>query len=130
MQTDGVIGIDGIGSAPHVLQPGWRRWNRNRFFFAALESAATYTIDGNFIELRNADDAIAVHMVRELEVELPEPDPGVPTGCVTAPNGVNIRSGPGTNFRFWPSPLCTTGEIARAVPMPAGGCRHYRRRRW
>ena len=41
-------------------------------FFAALESAATYTVDGDFIELRNADDAIAVHMVRELTY-FPEP---------------------------------------------------------
>ena len=92
----------------------------------------TYTIDGNFIELRNADDAIAVHMVRELEVELPEPDPGVPTGRVTAPNGVNIRSGPGTNFPVLAvAPFGTTGEIigrsadARwwvvAVPSAPGG---------
>ena len=29
---------------------------------------------------------------------MPTPEPGVPTGRVTAPNGVNVRSGPGTNF--------------------------------
>ena len=67
-------------------------------FFAALESAATYTVDGDFIELRNADDAIAVHMVRELEISFAPPAPAVPTGRVTAPNGVNVRTGPGTNF--------------------------------
>ncbi|MBK8048220.1 MAG: META domain-containing protein [Anaerolineales bacterium] len=37
-------------------------------------------------------------MIRELEIVLPEPGPAVPTGRVTAPNGVNVRTGPGTNF--------------------------------
>ncbi len=69
-------------------------------FLAALESAATYTVEGNFLEMRDADDAIAVHMTRVLEVVVPtpEPTPGIPTGRSTAPNGLNVRSGPGTNF--------------------------------
>ena len=130
--TDGVIEIDGIGSTRRMCSTPAGVMEQEAEFFAALESAATYTIDGNFIELRNADDAIAVHMVRELEVELPEPDPGVPTGRVTAPNGVNIRSGPGTNFPVLAvAPFGTTGEIigrsadARwwvvAVPSAPGG---------
>lgn len=33
-------------------------------FVKALESAATYTVEGNLLEMRTADDAIAVHLVR------------------------------------------------------------------
>jgi heat shock protein HslJ len=101
-------------------------------FFAALESAATFTVEGDFIELRNADDAIAVHMVRELEIALPEPEPGVPTGRVTAPQGVNVRSGPGTNFPvLGVAPFGAEGEIIGrsansawwvvAIPAAPGG---------
>ncbi len=32
------------------------------------------------------------------EVDLPEPEDGVPTGTVTAPDGVFIRTGPGTDY--------------------------------
>jgi heat shock protein HslJ len=46
------------------------------------------------------------------EVELLAPDSGVPTGTVVAPNGVNIRSGPGTVYPIagW-APNGVTGEI-------------------
>jgi heat shock protein HslJ len=67
------------------LHKSSRRHGTGGEFFAALESAATFSVEGDFIELRNADDAIAVHMVRELEIAIPEPEPGVPTGRVTAP---------------------------------------------
>lgn len=110
--TDGVIEIDSVGSTRRLCSTPAGVMEQEAEFFAALESAATYTIDGDFIELRNADDAIAVHMIRELEVDLPEPAPGVPTGRVTAPNGVNIRSGPGTNFPVLAvAPFGATGEI-------------------
>ena len=46
------------------------------------------------------------------EIDLPEPDSGVPTGTVVAPVGVNIRSGPGTVYPIigW-APYGETGEI-------------------
>ncbi len=130
--SDGVIEIDGVGSTRRLCSTPSGVMEQEAEFFAALESAATFTIDGDFIELRNADDAIAVQMVRELEVELPAPAPGVPTGRVTAPNGVNIRSGPGTNFPVLAvAPFGATGEIIGrsadsrwwvvAVPSAPGG---------
>ncbi|MFN2201772.1 MAG: META domain-containing protein [Caldilineaceae bacterium] len=67
-------------------------------FLAALESAATFSIQGNLLEMRTAEDQIAVQMVRVFEIDLPEPDPSAPWGRVIAPAGVNVRSGPGVNF--------------------------------
>jgi heat shock protein HslJ/uncharacterized protein YraI len=89
-------------------------------------------VEGNFLEMRNAEDAIAVQMTRNLEVTVPEPESDVPTGRVTAPNGVNVRSGPGTNFPILgTAPFGTEGEIigrsadgrwwAAAVPSAPGG---------
>lgn len=110
--TDNVIEIDGVGATRRRCATPAGVMEQEAEFFAALESAATFTVDGDFIELRNADDAIAVHMVRELEVPIPAPEPGVPTGRVTAPNGVNVRSGPGTNFPvLGVAPFGTEGEI-------------------
>jgi heat shock protein HslJ len=69
-------------------------------FLAALESAATYSIDGDMLWMRTAADEIAVIMKRKVIVDLPEPEPapGIPTGRVVGANVLNIRSGPGTNF--------------------------------
>jgi len=130
--SNGAIEISGVGATRRTCSTPAGVMEQEAEFFAALESAATYTIDGDFIELRNADDAIAVHMVREQEIAIPEPAPGVPTGRVTAPNGVNIRSGPGTNFPvLGVAPFGATGEIIGrsadsrwwvvAVPSAPGG---------
>jgi heat shock protein HslJ len=130
--SNGAIEISGVGATRRLCSTPAGVMEQEAEFFAALESAATYTIDGDFIELRNADDAIAVHMVREQEIAIPEPAPGVPTGRVTAPNGVNIRSGPGTNFPvLGVAPFGATGEIIGrsadsrwwvvAVPSAPGG---------
>ena len=130
--SDGDIEISGIGATRRSCSTPAGVMEQEAEFFAALESAATFTIDGDFIELRNADDAIAVHMVREQEIAIPEPAPGVPTGRVTAPNGVNIRSGPGTNFPvLGVAPFGAEGEIIGrsadsrwwvvAVPSAPGG---------
>ncbi len=129
---NGSIVIDNIGATRRLCSTPVGVMEQEAEFFAALESAATFTIDGDFIELRNADDAIALHMIRELEVDFPEPAPAVPTGRVTAPNGVNIRSGPGTNFPILGvAPFNATGEIIGrsadgrwwvvAVPSAPGG---------
>lgn len=96
--SDGDITIGNIGATRKEcsLPPGIMEQESE--FFAALQSAATYTVEANFLEMRDADDAIAVQLQRELEVEVPPAEPAAPSGRVTAPNGVNIRSGPGVNF--------------------------------
>ena len=130
--ADGEIEIGNVGATRRTCAEPAGVMEQEAEFFAALESAATFTVEGDFIELRNADDAIAVHMVRELEIVLPEPGPAVPTGRVTAPNGVNIRSGPGTNFPvLGVAPFGREGEIIGrsadsrwwvvAVPSAPGG---------
>ena len=82
-------------------------------YLTALQSAATYRIDGNRLEMRTSSGALAVQMTRSLGVELPPaPAPGVPTGRVAAPNGVNVRQGPGTNYPvIGLAPFGTEGEI-------------------
>ena len=67
-------------------------------YLAALESAATFTVEGSQLEMRDSSGAIAVQMTRNLGVSIPEPAPGTPVGRVTARQGVNIRSGPGSNY--------------------------------
>jgi len=69
-------------------------------YLAALYSSATFSIRGDILESRTADDQMAVVMKRKLIVDLPEPEPApeVAWGRVVAPAGVNIRSGPGVNF--------------------------------
>jgi heat shock protein HslJ len=49
---------------------------------------------------------------RNASVNLPTPDAGVPTGTVTAPDGVFLRSGPGTNYPYiGAAPFGESGEI-------------------
>ncbi|MCC6167019.1 MAG: META domain-containing protein [Caldilineaceae bacterium] len=73
-------------------------------FLAALSSAATYSIQGNVLQMRRADDQLALMMTRRTVVDLPAPEPNepnqppIPWGRVTAAQGLNIRSGPGVNF--------------------------------
>lgn len=67
-------------------------------YLAALERATTYEVQGNLLQMRRADDQLAVIMTRRFDMDLPEPDPDVPWGRVTSPSGVNVRSGPGVNF--------------------------------
>ena len=130
--ADGDIEVGNVGATRRTCAEPAGVMEQETEFFAALESAATFTVEGDFIELRNAEDAIAVHMVRELEILLPEPGPAVPTGRVTAPNGVNVRSGPGTNFPvLGVAPFGAEGEIIGrsadsrwwvvAVPSAPGG---------
>lgn len=69
----GAILIDNIGATRRTCSTPAGVMEQEAEFFAALESAATFTVDGDFIELRDGSDAIAVHMVRELEVDFPDP---------------------------------------------------------
>jgi heat shock protein HslJ len=69
-------------------------------FLAALQSAATFRVEGDQLEMRTAADAIAVMMTRRVTVDLPAPplEPATPTGRVVGTQGLNVRSGPGTAF--------------------------------
>ena len=81
-------------------------------YLAALASAATFSIEGERLQMRTADGATAVQFERERNISVPEPEPGVPTGRVTAPDGVNVRTGPGTDYPFLGvAPFGAEGEI-------------------
>jgi len=69
-------------------------------YLAALQSAATYSISGDMLQMRTAADQLAVVMIRRAIIDLPEPPaaPTTPVGTVTGTQGLNVRSGPGTNF--------------------------------
>lgn len=67
-------------------------------FLNALASAATYSINGDLLQLRTADNQLALIMSRKAILDLPEPKPAAPTGRVIGTQTLNIRSGPGTNF--------------------------------
>ena len=105
-------------------------------YLAALATAATYSIRDGLLELRTADDALALRyrvatdsVVVAPEAASADPDPvaadttvapvafaaaaaQIPSGRVTAQLGVNIRVGPGTQFPVVGiAPLDTEGEI-------------------
>jgi heat shock protein HslJ/uncharacterized protein YraI len=67
-------------------------------FLLALQSAATFRIEGDELWLRTAGDAIAVIATKVEVIDLPAPEPQTPTGRVSGASALNIRSGPGTNF--------------------------------
>lgn len=69
-------------------------------FLAALQSAATFSLEGDGLQMRTAADQLAVLMTRRVAVDLPEPppEPATPTGTVVGTQGLNVRTGPGTNF--------------------------------
>ncbi len=69
-------------------------------FLIALESAATYSIEGDMLQMRTAEDELAVIMKRKAVVDLPapKPTPKTPTGRVVGAQTLNIRSGPSTAF--------------------------------
>ncbi|MBK8047193.1 MAG: META domain-containing protein [Anaerolineales bacterium] len=122
LTSDNAILIGSIGSTRRFCEEPAGVMEQEAQFQAALQSATTYSVSGNRLELRNGADAIAVQAVRELTVAVPEPDPGEPTGRVTAPNGVNVRSGPGTNFPIlvW-RPLAQKVRSSVAVRTVSGG---------
>ncbi len=96
--SDGSIEIGQVGSTMRFCAEPAGIMEQESEFLAALESAATYSIQANMLQMRTADDQLAVIMTRKLVVDLPEPEPAVPTGRANSPQGLNIRSGPGVNF--------------------------------
>ena len=69
-------------------------------YLMALQSAATYSFQGDLLEMRTAADQTALVMVRKVVVDLPAPppEPATPKGRVTGAQALNIRSGPGVAF--------------------------------
>ncbi|MFO7662972.1 MAG: META domain-containing protein [Chloroflexota bacterium] len=95
---DGNITIGEIGTTDRFCAEPPGVMVQESEYLAALAGAATYDLLGNQLYLRTADDQLAVVMTRILAIDLPEPAPAAPTGRVTAPQGLNLRSGPGINF--------------------------------
>ncbi len=96
--ASGSISIGMPGSTMRFCEQPAGIMEQESEYLAALQTAATYSIQGNMLQMRTAEDALAVIMVRKVLVDLPEPEPAVPQGRVNSPQGLNIRSGPGVNF--------------------------------
>ena len=90
-------------------------------YLAALQSAATYSIRGDLLEMRTAADQMAVLMTRRAIVDLPEPapEPSTPTGVVTGAQALNIRTGPGTAFPV--IGVARNGDVGEIVGRSADG---------
>lgn len=132
--TDGdTIEIGTVGSTMRFCPEPPGVMEQEAEYLAALASAATYSVEGNTLQMRTAADQLAVVMIRKLLLDLPEPEASAPTGRITgAPQGVNVRSGPGVNFPIIGlAPNGTEGEIvgrsadnqwwAAAVPSAPDG---------
>ena len=96
--SDGAIEIGLPGATMRFCEQPAGIMEQESEFLAALQSAATYSIQGNMLQMRTAADQLALIMIRKLEIDLVEPETAVPTGRVNSPQGLNIRSGPGVNF--------------------------------
>ncbi len=94
------IQIGQLGSTMRFCAEPEGTMEQEQAFLAALQSAATFRIEGDNLELRTAGDAIAVMATRRVEVDLPAPppEPATPTGRVVGTQALNVRSGPGTAF--------------------------------
>ncbi len=95
-----MIQIGQIGSTMRLCPEPEGIMEQEQAFLAALQSAATFRIEGDRLELRTAADAMAVLLTRRVEIDLPEPapEPSIPTGRVVGTQGLNVRTGPGTVF--------------------------------
>ncbi|MFO7679579.1 MAG: META domain-containing protein [Chloroflexota bacterium] len=96
--ANGTIQIGAIGSTMRFCEEPAGVMEQESEYLAALASADTYTIQGNMLQMRTANDQLAVLMTRKVEIDLPEPEPSAPIGRVNSPQGLNVRSGPGINF--------------------------------
>ena len=89
-------------------------------FLAALQSAATFSVEGDMLQMRTADDAGAVIMTRRVVVDLPAPpEPTTPTGTVVGTQSLNVRSGPGTAFPV--IGVASAGDQGEIVGVSADG---------
>lgn len=100
--TDGdTIQIGQLGSTMRFCAEPEGTMDQESQFLAALQSAATFRIEGDSLEMRTAGDAIALLATKRVEVDLPAPppeQPATPIGRVVGTQGLNVRSGPSTAF--------------------------------
>lgn len=81
-------------------------------FLSSLENAAIYFSEEGDLFLDLFADGGTMRFTAEELVELPEPEKGEPTGTITAPDGLYVRSGPGTEYPpVGAVPFEATGEI-------------------
>lgn len=112
LATEGDISIGPVGATRQVCSSPPGVMEQESAYLAALGSAATYRVENSQLEMRDKAGAIAVQMARRLHVSLAPPEPTVPTAQVTAPGGVNVRSGPGTNYPvLGVAPCGAKGEV-------------------
>lgn len=94
------IEIGQIGSTFRLCPEPEGVMQQEQEYLMALQSAATYSFQGDLLEMRTAADQTALVMVRKVVVDLPAPppEPATPRGRVTGAQALNIRSGPGVAF--------------------------------
>ncbi len=64
------------------------------------------------LELPAGGDTMVFQVAGSVDIDLPEPESGEPQGTIIAPDGANVRLGPGTNYPIVGyAPLGVTGEI-------------------
>lgn len=98
--SNGEISVDMPASTMRLCDDPPGVMEQEAEFLAALASAATYSVQGSQLQMRTAADQLALIATRKVVIDLPEPPsaPETATGRATAPGGLNVRSGPGTNF--------------------------------
>ncbi len=67
-------------------------------FVQQLSAAALYFFRDGDLYIDQFADSGTIRLGPLPLYDLPEPESGEPTGTVNAPDGINLRSGPGTNF--------------------------------
>ncbi len=81
-------------------------------YLSGLENAAAYFFEEGDLFIDMIADGGTMRFTAEETVDLPEPQEGAATGVVTAPDGVFIRTGPGTEYpAIGTAPFEETGEI-------------------
>ncbi len=107
--TDGSSITVTLGPSTLVACP---EGSRDQQFLFGLENAAIYFFLEDELYIDMFADAGTMRFAAENTVDLPEPESGDPTGTVTAPDGVFLRTGPGTQYpAVGAAPLGETGTI-------------------
>ncbi len=108
-QTDGNSLTINAGAMSLVACP---EDSQDTLFLQQLSSAAIYAFEGNDLLIGFVADSGTMRFSPLPEVDLPDPEQGEPTGVVNAPDGIFLRSGPGTNYpAIGTAPLGETGLL-------------------
>ena len=108
------------GSIQHALGPSTLaacpHESRADEFLGAVAAVQDYRLlpGGHQMQqlLPAGGDALTFTDAQFVEIDIPEPEPGVPTATVTAPEGVFIRTGPGTSYpSLGVAPYGETGTV-------------------